>query len=39
VYEDLFMAGTGPYEICDGHHTDPVPAEPAAPTTVLSDVF
>ncbi len=39
AYEDLFMAGTGPYETCDGHHTDPVPTEPAASTTVLSDVF
>ncbi len=39
VYEDLFMAGTGPYETCGGHHTDPVPTEPAASTTVLSDVF
>jgi hypothetical protein len=39
VYEDLFMAGTGPYETCAGHHTDPVPTESAASTTVLSDVF
>ena len=39
VYEDLFMAGTGPYETCGGHHTNPVPAELAAPMTVLSDVF
>jgi 1A family penicillin-binding protein len=35
VYVDYFLNGTGPYETCEGAHTDP----PAATTTVLSAVF
>jgi penicillin-binding protein 1A len=27
VYEDVFLTGTGPYEECNGYHTDP-PSEP-----------
>jgi penicillin-binding protein 1A len=37
VYEDLFMRGTGPYDRCNGRHTDPAPLDPT-PTTVLSAV-
>jgi 1A family penicillin-binding protein len=39
VYQELFMIGTGPYDTCEGVHTDPpVPVEPTA-TTVPSAVF
>jgi membrane carboxypeptidase/penicillin-binding protein len=37
VYEDLFMLGTGPYDRCNGRHTDP--AIDVMPTTVLSAAF
>jgi len=37
VYEDLFLMGTGPYDTCNGSHTDPAPTE-LPPTTVPSAV-
>jgi 1A family penicillin-binding protein len=38
VSEDFFLAGTGPYEPCEGLHTDPLEPPPTA-TTALSAVF
>ena len=31
VYEDFFLTGTGPYDTCDGRHTDPEPADATMP--------
>ena len=39
VYADFFLNGTGPYEACEGAHTDPDPPAEATATTVLSVVF
>jgi penicillin-binding protein 1A len=38
VYEDFFLTGTGPYDACDGRHTDPEPADGAPMPTVPSAV-
>jgi penicillin-binding protein 1A len=38
VYEDLFLMGTGPYDTCDGDHTDPAPVEAPPMPTVPSAV-
>jgi hypothetical protein len=30
TYNDYFLRGTGPYEVCGGDHIDPPPVEPGS---------